>query len=79
MSSFARVFDPLDLEIIDRVFQAAWARVEAEPSLHDGRTDDELKEMLRKRVMICAATGKLDFDTLYDKVAGSLSEHGLGG
>jgi hypothetical protein len=79
MSSFRRVFDPLDLEIIDHVFEAAWARVEAQPSLHDGRTDDELKEMLRKRVMIYASTGKLDFDTLYDKVARSLSEHGVYG
>jgi hypothetical protein len=79
MSSFRRVFDPSDLEIIDLVFEAPWARVEAQPSLHDGRTDDELKEMLRKRAMIYASTGKLDFDTLYDKVARSLSEHGVGG
>ena len=78
MSSFARVFDPLDLEIIDRVVEAVWVRIEAQSSLRDGRTDDELKEMLRKQVMICAASGKVDFDALYDKVAASMSE-ALGG
>jgi hypothetical protein len=78
MSSFARVFDPLDLEIIDRVVEAVWVRIEAQSSLRDGRTDDELKEMLLKQVMICAASGKVDFDALYDKVAASMSE-ALGG
>src|ERR1051326_5515657 len=73
MSSFARVFDPLDLEIIDRVVEAVWVRIEAQSSLRDGRTDDELKEMLLKQVMICAASGKVDFDALYDKVAASMS------
>jgi hypothetical protein len=78
MSSFARVFDPLDLEIIDRVVEAVWVRIEAQSSLRDGRTYDELKEMLLKQVMICAASGKVDFDALYDKVAASMSE-ALGG
>jgi len=70
MSSYRRVFDPLDLEIIDRV-DAAWARVEAQRSLHDCRAEDQLKERLRKRLMMYAATGTIDFDTLYDKVTAS--------
>ena len=29
MGSFKQAFDPLDLEIIDRVYEVAWAHVEA--------------------------------------------------
>ena len=33
MDSFKSVFDPLDLEIMDRVYEVAWAHVQArEPS-----------------------------------------------
>jgi hypothetical protein len=73
LSAFKRVFDPLDLEIIDRVYEAAWAQIEARKLSFDGETDDELKETLRKRVMTCAANGKIEFDTLYDKVWASLN------
>ena len=30
-----RVFDPLDLEIIDRVYEAAWAQIEARDFYRD--------------------------------------------
>jgi hypothetical protein len=53
MSSYPRVFDPLDLEIIDRVYEAASARFEAQ--MPPSRPRDELREALRKRVMTCAA------------------------
>ena len=36
----ARVFDPLDLEIIDRVYEAAWARVEANYFTRDTSKDN---------------------------------------
>ena len=49
MSSYPRVFDPLDLEIIDRVYEAASARFEAQ--MPPSRPRDELRESLRKRVM----------------------------
>ena len=70
MSSYPHVFDPLDLEIIDRVYEAACARFEAQmpPSL----PRDELRESLRKRVMICAASGNVDFDSLYQQVCAGL-------
>jgi hypothetical protein len=70
MNAFSRVFDPLDLEIIDRVYEAAWAQLEAQSPLHDGDRDEELKAELRKRVMFCAAIGQFDFDALYERVVG---------
>ena len=44
MGSFRRdrVFDPTDLEIIDRVYEAAWARVETDIFRDIGK-DDERK------------------------------------
>jgi len=70
MNAFSRVFDPLDLAIIDRVYEAALAQLEARTPSHDGDKDD-LKETLRKRVMVCAGAGQFDFDTLYERVVGS--------
>ena len=74
MSGFTRVFDALDLEIMDRVYEVVWAQVEARKS-PDAQPDDELKETLRKLVMTCAANGKVEFDSLYDKVWAGLSEY----
>jgi hypothetical protein len=65
MNAFSHVFDPLDLEIIDRVYEAALAQLEAQ------------QDELRKRVMACAATGHFDFDALYDKVVGPATEDGF--
>jgi hypothetical protein len=66
-----RVFDPLDLEIIDRVYEAACARFEAQMPPSGPR--DELRKSLRKRVMTCAAFGNVDFDSLYEQVCASLA------
>jgi hypothetical protein len=55
MSYRPRTFDPLDLEIIDRVYEAACARFEAR--MPPSRPTDELRKSLRKRVMTCAALG----------------------
>jgi hypothetical protein len=71
MSSYPHVFDPLDLEIIDRVYEAACARFEAQ--MPPSRPRDQLRESLRKRVMTCAASGDVDFDALYEKVCASLT------
>ena len=66
-----RVFDPLDLEIIDRVYEAACARYEAQ--MPPSRPKDELRKSLRKQVMICAASGNVDFDSLYEQVCATLA------
>jgi hypothetical protein len=70
MGSFKRPrgFDPLDLEIIDRVYEAAWAQLEAREPFRDREKDGERGEMLRKLVFASASSGNLDFDTLCDTV-----------
>lgn len=70
MGSFKhpRVFDPLDLEIIDKVYEAAWAQIESRDLGRDMTLDQELRETLRKQVFACASSGRVDFDTLYESV-----------
>lgn len=63
-----RVFDPLDLEIIERVYEAVWAQVEAD-DFRDTTKDDERKTALRQWVFVLAGDDPIDFDTLSDKLA----------
>jgi hypothetical protein len=46
MGSFprTRVFDPLDLEIIDRVYDTAWAQVETREPTRDRNGDGKKQE-----------------------------------
>ena len=69
-------FDLLDLEIIDRVYEAAWAQLEAREPFRDREKDGERGEGLRKRIF-AFATGKVDFDTLCDKVLTSKPESSM--
>lgn len=70
MGSFKhpRAFQPLDLEIIDRVYEAAWAALEASDPFRDRAQDGERRETLRKLVMDSIETGRVDFDILCDRV-----------
>jgi predicted alpha/beta hydrolase len=70
-----RVFNPLDLEIIDRVYEAAWAQVEARELFRDRESDSERQEALRKLVMDQTDTGRVDFDTLFEKVMANMPEN----
>jgi len=76
MGSFKRphVFDPLDLEIIDRVYEAAWAHIEGRDPYRDREKDGERQEALRKRIFAVAGHRPVDFDTLCDKVLASMPE-----
>lgn len=82
MGSFNRnrVFDPLDLEIIDRVYEAAWAQIEAREMLRDERRDSERQEGLRKLVIAIASTtppglgNHVDFDNLYEAVFANIAK-----
>jgi len=69
MGSFKHscAFDPLDLEIIDRVYEAAWAKLEACEPFRDSDRDLERQEALRKQIMACATAGHVDFDDLYER------------
>jgi hypothetical protein len=70
MGSFARprVFDPLDLQIIDLVYEAAWAQLEARDPYRDLTDDPKRQEVLRKKVFAVARPGAIEFDDLLDKV-----------
>jgi hypothetical protein len=67
-------FDPLDLEIIDRVYEAAWARLEAQEPFRDRVRDTARQETLRKLVFVYAHDAKggagnhVDFDALCEQV-----------
>ena len=50
MGSFKSAFDPLDLEIIDRVYEVAWAHVQARHPNRDTVSDGERQEVLRKKI-----------------------------
>ena len=72
-----RVFNPLDLEILDRVYETAWAQFEARKPFRDREEDGQRKEELRKLVMDLADPHQLDFDTLCDRVLANMTETGI--
>jgi hypothetical protein len=56
MGSFGfRVFHPLDLETIDRVYEAAWAQIIARDPFRKTEKDSERQAALRKRLFALAA------------------------
>lgn len=69
-----QVFGPLDLEIIDRVYDAAWAWLEAREPFRDRERDDERRNELRKLVMDNTGTGQVEFDALYERVLANMPE-----
>jgi|SRR5680860_1284220 len=79
MGSFKqpRVFKPLDLEIFDRVYEAAWAQLEAREPFRDREKDGERGEVIRKLVFALAIPGKVDFDTLCDKVLANMPDSSI--
>jgi hypothetical protein len=76
MGSFKRPrgFHPLDLEIMDCVYEAAWAQLEAREPFRDREKDGELQNALRKLVFDSAGSDKINFDTLCDRVLASMPE-----
>ena len=77
MDSFKRGFDPLDLEIIDRVYEVAWAHVEAREPDRDTARDGERQKALRKKIFGVAritGSGHIDFDTLTEVVQATIPE-----
>ena len=77
MGSFKhpRAFQPLDLEIIDRVYEAAWAQIIARDPFHNAEKDSERQAVLRKRLFAFAGPGRVDFDTLCDRVLVNMPEN----
>ena len=54
MSSFKSVFDPLDLEIIDRVYDVAWAYAQAREPSPNTASDGTRQTALRKKIFSVA-------------------------
>jgi hypothetical protein len=68
-----RIFLPLDLQIVDMVYDAAWAHIVNNDPFRDTTHDGERKEALREKV-IALAQGSVDFDTLLNAVLRNISE-----
>jgi hypothetical protein len=66
-------FDPLDLEILDRVYEAAWAHIEARDFFCDPKPEGLREAALRKTVFSLADRHPVNFDALCDKVVASLN------
>jgi hypothetical protein len=61
MGSYQRsnAFDPLDLQIIDLVYEAAWAAFIARDFYRDTCKDEDRRELLRKKVFAAATAGEV--------------------
>ena len=66
-------FNPLDLEVIDRVYEAAWAQLLAMNLPRDEMEELDRQKNLRKRLFALARPGGVEFDTLCDVVLASYS------
>jgi hypothetical protein len=77
MASFKypRAFDPLDLELIERAYDAAWEQLAQLTPHRDLTKDDARKLALRKRVFIAARSGVVDMYALRDKAVASMPEY----
>jgi hypothetical protein len=77
MGSYKRphAFDPLDLEIIDRVYEATWAQVEARYPSREREQDETRQKALRRWLFVLAGGGPVEFDTLCDRVIASLPKN----
>jgi hypothetical protein len=69
-----QVFGPLDLKIIDRVYDAAWAELEEREPFRDRERDEERRDELRKLIMDNTGTGQVEFDALYERVMANMPE-----
>jgi hypothetical protein len=81
MGSFKRVFDQLDLEIIDRVYEVAWAHVQAHQPNRDTASDGKRQEALRKKIFGVArimGSGHIDFAPLAAVVLATIPERKVG-
>jgi hypothetical protein len=77
MDSFKNGFDPLDLEIIDLVYEVAWAHVLAREPSRNTASDRARQKALRRKIFGAAriaGPGQIDFDTLTDMVLATISD-----
>ena len=75
--SFKSVFDPLDLEIMDRVYEVAWAHAQAREPSRNTASDGARQTALRRKIFgvaRIAGPGHIDYDTLAEVVLATVSE-----
>jgi hypothetical protein len=77
MGSFKNAFDQLDLEIMDRVYEVAWAHIQAREFSRNTAADRARQTALRRKILgvaRVAGPGHLDFDTLSEVVLATIPE-----
>ena len=77
MGSPETVFDPLDLEIMDQVYEVAWARAQAREPSRNTASDGARQAALRRKIFgiaRIAGPGHIDYDTLAEVVFATISE-----
>jgi hypothetical protein len=74
MPNVRQKFDPLDLEIVERVYEVGCAYLAAQDLYEDVKRHAEEVATLRKTVFAIAGTGQLDFDTLCDSVIAQIEK-----
>ena len=68
-----RIFLPLDLQIVEMVYDAAWTHIVNNDPFRDTTRDEERKEALREKVF-ALTQGSVDFDALLNAVMSNISE-----
>jgi hypothetical protein len=76
MGSFKepRLFDPFDLDILDRAYEAAWAKMVSRDPDRDVTKDERRRASLLKRVFATVHYGATDPEAICDKVLASMPE-----
>ncbi len=68
-------FDPLDLELLDRVYELACVYVEADNLCRTPEKEPAInQEALCKQIFVLAGSGPIKFDPLCDKVLTIIAE-----
>jgi hypothetical protein len=75
MMELRQAFDPLDLEIIEQVYAAARAYIEAHNLYTNEDQNDDEEDALRKMIFAVAGAGPIHFDILCDTVMAALDEY----
>jgi hypothetical protein len=74
MPSNTRNLDPLDLELVRRVYDAVLTELEEQNPRRDFAGDHQRRSILRRRVMAAVRSGDLDEDALRDHVIATLPQ-----
>ena len=69
-----RTFLPLDLQVVEMVYDAAWTMIANRDPFRDITLDAEHKEAVRKMVFALAHEGSVDYDMLLDRVMTNIPE-----